>query len=287
MDVRPITEFRRTTNPLSKDAGLLIDTLGTPVFDTHLFRAVRAAVRCDHLTCFSVSKAGKPRVTLAMNSGGAPIARDTAEKYISRFWHTDLASRIPISGVSGDRGILVRITPDDIKNSSFRRECYSPTYWASSGQRILERISLIKRHKQELIRISFHRDRSVGPFESSDIERIISFSDILFPLMSKHGAIGTAPERLNSHEMYEGLLSQVASDLTGREIQVCARVALGMTSKVIASCLSIKPSSVSTYRKRAYSRLNISNQSDLSRLLFSAFAKEHGARARSDENFDQ
>jgi DNA-binding CsgD family transcriptional regulator len=55
--------------------------------------------------------------------------------------------------------------------------------------------------------------------------------------------------------------------LSGRERSVCARTVAGVTAEGIAIDLGIKQSSVLTYRRRAYERLNISTAHQLSAML--------------------
>jgi len=51
--------------------------------------------------------------------------------------------------------------------------------------------------------------------------------------------------------------------LTRRERQVCERIMLGYTTTGIGLDLDIAPTSVATYRKRAYAKLSISSQNEL------------------------
>jgi DNA-binding CsgD family transcriptional regulator len=57
----------------------------------------------------------------------------------------------------------------------------------------------------------------------------------------------------------ERLLGHVFADLTERERSVCARTMIGMTAEAIAIDLHIAPSTVLTYRRRAYERYRITN----------------------------
>ena len=62
-------------------------------------------------------------------------------------------------------------------------------------------------------------------------------------------------------------LKTVAPLLSPREVEVCIRIMLGVTSEGIGIDLGISRNTVLTYRKRAYARLNISSQNQLFRLL--------------------
>ena len=58
--------------------------------------------------------------------------------------------------------------------------------------------------------------------------------------------------------------------LTGREADVCERILVGFTSTGISLDLDIAESSVNTYRRRAYEKLNIATQNELFSLCISA-----------------
>src|SRR5882757_2373408 len=62
-------------------------------------------------------------------------------------------------------------------------------------------------------------------------------------------------------------LRTIAPGLPARELEVMALIAHGLSSHGIALELQISVNTVLTYRKRAYSRLDISTQNELMRLL--------------------
>ena len=53
----------------------------------------------------------------------------------------------------------------------------------------------------------------------------------------------------------ERVLARMQLKLSPRELQVCARIASGVTADGIAADLGIAPSTVATLRKRAYGKL--------------------------------
>lgn len=77
------------------------------------------------------------------------------------------------------------------------------------------------------------------------------------PAGAHSGFIDSSRERLKT----------VAPLLSPREVEVCIRIMLGVTSEGIGIDLGISRNTVLTYRKRAYARLNISSQNQLFRLL--------------------
>ncbi len=55
------------------------------------------------------------------------------------------------------------------------------------------------------------------------------------------------------------------SVLSNRELQVLIRLARGMTTKEVAEALHLSPSTVETYRSRILEKLNLRNNSDMTR----------------------
>jgi DNA-binding CsgD family transcriptional regulator len=55
--------------------------------------------------------------------------------------------------------------------------------------------------------------------------------------------------------------------LAQREVEVCARALIGMSVEATALDLGIRPTSITTYRQRAYQKLGISSQNELFALV--------------------
>lgn len=73
-----------------------------------------------------------------------------------------------------------------------------------------------------------------------------------------------AGERVGSAEVRLGVR---AASLSGRERQICARIADGQSATAIATELGIAASTVATLRKRAYAKLGIHDRLDLRQLV--------------------
>ncbi len=76
-----------------------------------------------------------------------------------------------------------------------------------------------------------------------------------------------------SPAIMEGMVSRMGqplaelpeSQLSNRELQVLTRLARGMTTKEVAHALHLSPSTVETYRSRILEKLNLRNNSDMTR----------------------
>lgn len=100
------------------------------------------------------------------------------------------------------------------------------------------------------------------------ISEITSNLEVLLALAPKHRDLSSLdPETLT--DTFLSRLRLVCPGLSNREKEICVLIARGLTSEAIAIELGISVNTVLTYRKRAYSRLNITSHNELMRLMIS------------------
>lgn len=261
MEWQGLAQRRTREDPLRSQIGRLIEVVGTPKFETEMFKIARTATNCEHLTAFAVGSSGAPRMLLAANTGALPIARSLAQRYVAKYWNLDPASRFEgsDSAIGGD--MMLRIFPDDIDDSSYRYECYTAV-------KLRDRFTVMQRRGDEVYRINFYRASSNGCFVSSDVEHMVNSADLLIALLVKHVASGAA-DGTSTHRLFQDRLRLIEPTMPAREVEVCAGIGYGMTSEAISLTLGISVNTVLTYRKRAYGRLGISCQNELMRLVLS------------------
>lgn len=247
---------QRTT--FGSSLGRIIERLGLPTFDDALLKLAIEIADCDHVTAFANRTGEVPRLISAADSHNADRARNTALKYISRFWSQDVAARGMPSQAVGLFG--VRVAARDIEDRDYRRDCYS-----SLG--LIERFSMLEQRGEETIRINFYRTERKGRFEDSDFDRLVGLARPLLSALRKHDVSRIPDEPRASLRLFQRRVRMLAPDMPERECEVCARIATGMSSEGIALDLGISLNTVLTYRKRAYARLRISSQNQLLRNL--------------------
>jgi len=267
MDVRAIYRLDFGGNPFHRYLDDLIFSVGTPRFEGVLFDAARRATGCEHLTAFAISCDGQPRILLAANAGVAPLAKLAGEAYVSRFWDADPINQLCDHPGVKTAGLLARVTAEELRSSTFRRNCYSTAGWTRAGIRMIDRISVFKSRGGETIKVSFHRASGEGPFGEQEVDNIATSTDALVALVARHGVPSAFAVSDASQPRYADSVRRAAPFLSEREVQVCAGIVLGRTSEGIALELGISVNTVRTHRKRAYSRLQISSQNELMRLI--------------------
>jgi DNA-binding CsgD family transcriptional regulator len=153
----------------------------------------------------------------------------------------------------------VRTSASDILNSSYRASCYS-----SVG--LDNRLSISATRGTRTVRLSFYRCFG-NDFSEDEAGRVLDASDLLISVVWRHSEEKVAKEKQDIDAHFRDRLLTVAPSLPNRERDVCALIAQGVTSEGIGLKLGIGLGTVHTYRKRAYSRLNISSQNELMRLI--------------------
>lgn len=235
----------------------LIESVGREQFPGRLFRAAHESIGCAHISAFAFDPQGRPAVIFAENAGPSAVAREIGDRYVERYWRMD-----PISDAGrADRprfGLhMVEVTADDIPYADYRRECYTA---ANLGARM----SVCEARSYGMIRLNFYRAHDFLPMQKSAIFDAV---DLLMPLLWRHSLDHFEPLRRRGKPDFEARLAQVAPSLSPREREVCALIAAGLNSEGIALRLGVSLNTVLTYRKRSYSRLQISSQNELLRLL--------------------
>jgi DNA-binding CsgD family transcriptional regulator len=154
--------------------------------------------------------------------------------------------------------VLQRIRPRDIESSGFRRQ-----FFDAGG--IVERISIVQKGQHAWRGMSVARHESHGCFSDDELDSLLSLAFLALPMVP-HRQRRQQHDNLSVAQL-ESRFSQRYSQLTGRERQVCARAAAGMSVEATALDLGIAKTSVITYRQRAYLRLNVNSPLELCSLV--------------------
>ena len=255
MRFRPMPDEARGLGFLQGGAGALIETLGRPGFSATLFELARKAVMTDHVTAFRSGGDERPRMILAENTGPGCVARDTADRYVDRYWRMD-----PVLAASPGESVrlfAIELAASDIEPTDYRTDCYTAV-------RLASRLSVCERRAGETMRLSFYRAQ---PFAEGEAEAVLEGAALLLPMLWRQAAEGIPIHRSADRSLFAHRLARRAPALSTREREICALIATGVGSEGIALELGISRNTVLTYRKRAYARLRISSQNELLRLV--------------------
>lgn len=154
---------------------------------------------------------------------------------------------------------LLRVRPRDIASRGLRRRFYDDA-------EIVERISIIQRGESTWRGMNVARHASDGEFGESELTALVGLASFVLPMLSYACSAERLPQQLTVAQLEDRFSSRYES-LTGRERQVCARAAIGMSVEATALDLGIAKTSVLTYRQRAYQRLRVTSPFELCSLV--------------------
>jgi DNA-binding CsgD family transcriptional regulator len=190
---------------------------------------------------------------------GEPGLADLFPDY--RRWYLRLdpvSDAYPEAPELGDVAVQ-RVRPRHIASVGFRRRIFD-----DAG--IVERISVIQRGAGAWRVMNVARHSSDGFFSDGEVDALVGLACLVLPMLPLNRERQAPPAQLTVAEL-ELRFAERFGSLTRRECQVCARAALGMSVEAAALDLRIAGSTVLTYRKRAYQRLDVASPVELCALI--------------------
>jgi len=149
-------------------------------------------------------------------------------------------------------------------------ECYRHIFFDEAG--LEGKLSILEPNQPRVIYQNYYFSDGRRSFCQGEIEALALLAETVSQCILRHSELTETPPP-RSAEAVSRILARCAPSLAGRERDVCCRIITGYTTEAIALDLGISPNSVSTYRKRAYSKLNICSQNQLFMLCLGAHSR--------------
>jgi DNA-binding CsgD family transcriptional regulator len=181
-------------------------------------------------------------------------------RYVQHFHHKD--PFFELLRPSGEHEIVLRtVDIDQIDDKAFRDQLFI-------SESIVSRASIVTRRPNEVLVLSLFRSREQGVFGQREASYLESHAGTLGAIVDKHFSLVTQPE-LDDLEYIIRMLHRAPASrpLSDREAAVCAHVVMGYSNEAVALNLGVSSHSVSTYRRRAYAKLNVSSQNEIFAIL--------------------
>lgn len=191
--------------------------------------------------------------------GGNDEAHQRAAAYRNRFFRHDPLRRL--IGELGDQQILfARVPAAEIPDSGYRRTCFD-------GPGFAEKLMVVQKVPEGWLVLNLPHACAPDMGEE-ELQALRELARMLMPIIATHVRLA-APVREQPLSIadIEMRVSTTFPELSQREREVCARTLAGVTAEGIGLDLGIKQTTVLTYRRRAYERLNISTVHQLSTML--------------------
>jgi DNA-binding CsgD family transcriptional regulator len=250
------------------DAARLVASVGShdrTALAAAMLGSARRCIDVHRCTIFSFEAERSPRLI-----SGASLADEwsvfrTGARYIREFFQYDgiqqamrerAAAVPPASRRQPPRLLLQRQRACDIVHGDYREACYV-------SQGVAERASVLIRTARDCwIATHLYRSTSAPRFSDTEIEAFSGLAPLLAASAAQHYAADTDGETV-----YRGAITAdigaLCPALTVREREVLLRLLDGLTTERIAADLDIRPTTVVTYRTRAYEKIGVRSRREL------------------------
>jgi DNA-binding CsgD family transcriptional regulator len=250
---------------LSLHAAILCDvvsSIGTRSYGNACLSLLSKSLNVQHWALFRFPSNSPPNCLAAGNACREAAVQENIDQFVIRCHNVDPS----VKAVSKRSFVPTLTTMDisDIEDPQYRH-CFEVT-------RVQERISFFSWIGPDLYQLSAFRVRGsrTSRFSSAEMNCFATLAELLLATAQKHAIILDQSRRFSRNFDVKGIerqLKQSSFGLSMRECEVCARAAAGKTIEGTSVDLDIRPTSVITYRQRAYQKLGISRTNELVGLL--------------------
>lgn len=215
-----------------------LQSIGTPGFNTNFLQLIEQVIKADQCMVFSY-KTSRPQCYLTYNERHAKGAQNMVQTYLrDGFKHDPLRAAVEQVRETGETQILT-VDPSE-----------APEPFDAAG--IGDRLTVISRRDEDVIAMNFFRFRENGRFSVSENRLRLDFWNAVAQTVLLHFS-----------DRHASRLRSPLNSLSAREKEICEGMLRGLTADAIAWELDVAPSTVMTYRKRAYEKLGINSKSAL------------------------
>ncbi|MCP3720617.1 helix-turn-helix transcriptional regulator [Paraburkholderia sp. CNPSo 3281] len=201
---------------------------------------------------------------------------NTATVYAREYFRNDSIYPIVAGMYNSEEHTIVvhRQAVSDVGEPAYRKACYDEVG-------IVDRLSIVVNLGHgRCITTNLYKDKSSGSYTSTDVEVVCGLAKLFANCAVKHYAADVDGDSVVRNEATERI-GELCPDLTEREREVILRILDGITAERIAEDLGISPTTVVTYRSRAYQKLGVSTRRELFAIIL---RQESSSRFARDMN---
>lgn len=232
----------------------MITNLGQPEFEKSLLDQLHPLVPAASFSVYRTGRRCQPRLFFSGSRGVPDTTRDCWRAYLSGPHLQDRT--LPVQEEHRPGLVLCHMVAEEAP-PLHRRKVYE-------AHGVAERVSVVEGGLEGLFAVNLYRHRGQHAFSDGQLADFEQLAPVLLSLVRKHMSLSCA--NLDTHQALaqrRALLSRLDERLTERELDVCARLLLGMSQDGIALDLGLSLPTVKTYRNRAFRRLGIHFRSQL------------------------
>ncbi|MES2262714.1 MAG: helix-turn-helix transcriptional regulator [Pseudomonadota bacterium] len=224
---------------------------------------INAFLPVQRCTVLAYESDRNPRLLSAACHGGSGNEQwstfNAASLYVREgFRHDPVLAILPtISPEQGQTGMLVhRQRAGDVTDAACRAACYG-------DDDVVDRVVvLLQVGKRRWVATQLHRNAAQGCFSGAELETLCGLAPLFASCAVTHYRSDSDGESCYRGAVTDGI-GELCPSLTTREREVLLRILDGLTTERIALDLTIRPTTVITYRTRAYEKLGVSSRREL------------------------
>lgn len=242
----------------------LIDGIGRAGFAGIVLQALAPAVSAAYFTVYCQRPSTALTIPVHGAAGWPDVTLRCWEIYRDGPMHGDRALHDAAQRASTDAPAWSHLIVDRITDRRHRVDVYE-------RHALLDRLSIVQRIDGDgWLAINLFRVAAQGHFDDRELHAVEAATPLLTAAVRRHVELVEPPadDRPARLDAPRAALQRLARGLSERELDVCARLALGMTYDGIASDLGIAVTSAKTYRNRAFGRLGIQFRAQLGPLCW-------------------
>jgi DNA-binding CsgD family transcriptional regulator len=250
-----VTRALQSLNSLSP----LVLSIGEPTFPSHLLSVLNTVLPVDVITVFLVNRPGQLEYVFSASDRASiyALSQSLSAQYVQGDWKIDPAMSANLGNYRPRPITLTRQAINVLPLGRYRNNwevmdaCDRLSIWGSAGT-------------SEIL-LHTYRLGGTGLFSQDDIDLLLSVADVSAAAISKHCMMSRERPRpyLQSVSDVIRVIMSWGRKLSPREAEICALIVLARSDKQIAEEVSLRLSSVITYRRRAFSKLAIGSRRDL------------------------
>lgn len=255
----PAVALKLPVSASNNDFPSLISSIGEENFDSSLVGWLNKICGAEHTSLFYIAANRMTNWATASIDGASQNYQDLAVYLSEGLWQLDPSLEFAQAEMSAKDRVVVRTDIASLPDEKLREFIYY-------RRGIRDRVLMCERVAGGVVVLTLCSSNSdfASPHNLKSIEE---HYDTLFALLAKHIDLarrGTdASVALTTLAEIECCISEQMPSMPRREAEVCSRAIYGISTLGISLDLGISQETVMTYRKRAYSRLQIATQREL------------------------
>lgn len=252
--------------PFAEKLTALAKAEGQSNFLTKAFEFLNDFITVDSCAVFKVAadKTSGAEHLCTFGNLNPNLADLLAQDYISNGFRNDPMVRTALTSPN----VKVRHIPGSQYPNNYRSQ-----YFEKAG--LIDKVTSIHTTQNVIFLISFYRHQSHGIFDSKDFKDLQRLAPIIGRFVLRHSQLtlesvtpnGSIDEKIS---LLVNDNTQIFSQLSIKEREVCEAILQGTTEADIAKTMGLSKHTIVTYRRRIYTKLNLSSKSELFKLLLIA-----------------